>query len=31
MIGGLGDALEAFILEHQCCGELDGSVEGDRV
>jgi hypothetical protein len=27
----LGAALEAFILEHECCGELDTSVEGDRV
>ena len=27
----LGDALEAFILEHEYCGELDGGVEGDRV
>ena len=23
--------LEAFILEHEDCGELDGRVEGDRV
>jgi hypothetical protein len=27
----LGAALEAFILEHEYCGELDGAVEGDRV
>jgi hypothetical protein len=27
----LGAALEAFILEHEYCGELDGDVEGDRV
>jgi hypothetical protein len=27
----LGAALEAFILEHEYCGELDGGVEGDRV
>ena len=24
-------ALEAFILEHEYCGELDSGVEGDRV
>jgi hypothetical protein len=24
----LGAALEAFILEHEYCGELDGGVEG---
>jgi hypothetical protein len=23
----LGDALEAFILEHEHCGELDAGVE----
>jgi hypothetical protein len=28
---GLGDALEAFILEHEYCGELDAGVEADRV
>jgi hypothetical protein len=29
---GLGDALEAFILEHEYCGgELDAAVEADRV
>ena len=27
----LSDALEAFILEHEYCGELDGAVEADRV
>jgi hypothetical protein len=27
----LGDALEAFVLEHEYCGELDGAVETDRV
>ena len=27
----LGPALEAFILEHEYCGELDGGIEGDRV
>ena len=27
----LGVALEAFILEHEYCGELDGGVEGDHV
>jgi hypothetical protein len=27
----LGAGLEAFILEHEYCGELDGGVEGDRV
>jgi hypothetical protein len=26
----LGPALQAFILEHEYCGELDGGVEGDR-
>jgi hypothetical protein len=31
MITALGDALEAFILEHEYCGELDGGVDGDRV
>jgi hypothetical protein len=28
---GLGAALEAFILEHEYCGELDSGVEDDRV
>jgi hypothetical protein len=28
---GLGAALEAFILEHEYCGELDAGVEEDRV
>jgi hypothetical protein len=27
----LGDALEAFILEHEYCGELGAAVEDDRV
>jgi hypothetical protein len=27
----LGDALEAFILEHEYCGELDSAFEQDRV
>jgi hypothetical protein len=27
----LGDALEAFILNHEYCGELDAAVEADRV
>jgi hypothetical protein len=27
----LGAVLEAFILEHEYCGDLDGGVEGDRV
>ena len=27
----LGAALEAFILEHKYCGELDAAVEVDRV
>jgi hypothetical protein len=27
----LGAALEAFILEHEYCGELDSAVEDDRV
>jgi hypothetical protein len=27
----LGAALEAFILEHEYCGELDAAVEGDRI
>jgi len=26
-----GAALEAFILEHESCGELDSAVEDDRV
>ena len=25
------DALEAFILEHEYCGDLDAGVEDDRV
>jgi hypothetical protein len=28
---GLGAVLEAFILEHEYCGELDAAVEADRV
>jgi hypothetical protein len=27
----IGDALEALILEHEYCGELDSAVEPDRV
>jgi len=27
----LGAALEAFILEHEYCGELDAGAEEDRV
>jgi hypothetical protein len=27
----LFDALWAFFLEHQYCGELDGGIAGDRV
>jgi hypothetical protein len=27
----LGDALEAFIPEHEYCGELDAAVEAERV
>ena len=27
----LFDALWAFYQEHEYCGDLDGSVEGDRV
>jgi hypothetical protein len=27
----LGTALEAFIHEHEYCGELDTGLEGDRV
>jgi hypothetical protein len=30
MATALGDALEAFILEHEYCGELEGAVENDR-
>ena len=25
------NALYTFFQEHQCCGDLDGGVEGDRV
>jgi hypothetical protein len=28
---GIGDVLEALILEHEYCGELDAAVEDDRV
>jgi hypothetical protein len=28
---GLGAALEAFILEHEYCSELDAGIEADRV
>jgi hypothetical protein len=31
MTTSLGDPLEAFILEHEYCGELDAGVEDDRV
>ena len=31
MTTALGDALEAFILEHEDCGELDAGVEEDYV
>ena len=31
MTTSLGDALEALILEHKYCGELDARVEDDRV
>jgi hypothetical protein len=31
MTTDLGTALEAFVLEHEYCGELDAGVEGDRV
>jgi len=24
-------ALDAFLQEHRCCGDLDGGVEGERV
>ena len=27
----LGDALDAFILEHEYCGGLDSAVEDDRI
>jgi hypothetical protein len=27
----LGAALEAFIVEHEYSGEMDGGVEGDRI
>jgi hypothetical protein len=31
MTTSLDDALEAFILEHEYCGELDAGVEDVRV
>jgi hypothetical protein len=31
MIPDLGAALEAFILEHEYCGELEAAIEDDRV
>ena len=31
MTVAISAALEAFILEHEYCGELDTGVEGDRV
>jgi len=31
MANAIGSALEAFILEHEYCGELDAAVEADRV
>jgi len=31
MTTSLGDAREAFIFEHEYCGELEGAVEADRV
>jgi hypothetical protein len=31
MTTDLGADLEAFILEHEYCGELDSAVENDRV
>jgi hypothetical protein len=31
MTTSLGAALEAFILEHEYCGELGAAVEDDRV
>ena len=31
MTDALGTALEAFIREHEYCGELDTGLEGDRV
>jgi hypothetical protein len=27
----LFESLYAFYQEHECCGDLDGGVEGDRV
>ena len=31
MTPSLGSALEAFIREHEYCGELDTGLDGDRV
>ena len=31
MVTALGDALEPFILEHECCGDLDAGIEYERV
>ena len=31
MIAAISAALEAFILEHEYCGELDSDVEEHRV
>jgi hypothetical protein len=31
MTASLGTALEALILEHEYCGELDSAVEEERV
>jgi hypothetical protein len=31
MAPSLGDALEAFIREHEYCAELDAAVDTDRV
>jgi hypothetical protein len=31
MTTALGPALEAFIREHEFCGELDAGLENDRV
>jgi hypothetical protein len=31
MIADLGEALEAFTLEHEYCVELEAAIEDDRV
>jgi hypothetical protein len=31
MIDAISAALEAFILEHEYCGDLDSGVETDRI